>query len=255
MRISVLGCGGSRGKGSRPTAFLIDRRLLLDCGTVTEVLNPRDCARIDGILLTHSHIDHIGDLPFLAELTFDLRKDPISVYGIRETIRSISFHILNGRIWPNFSKIPNPKESKLTYRPLKPLQSREIGSYRVLPIPVNHTIPTVGYLIDDGKTAFAFAADTCVTSHFWDRIREERGLCSVIIEASFPNRLEEIARMTGHLTPRLLAGEIEKLGRRDVDVYVTHIKPFYRKEVIRELRGLSRALPVRVLKDGMEIRL
>jgi len=255
LRISILGCGGSRGKNSRPTAFLIDGKLLLDCGTVTEVLNPKDCARIDNIILTHSHIDHIGDLPFLAELTFDLRKDPVSVHGIKETIKSISSHILNGHIWPNFSKIPNPKESKLTYKALKSLQNKEISSYSVLPIPVNHTIPTVGYLIDDGKTAFAFAADTYITGSFWEKIREERRLRSLIIEASFPNRLEGIAKMTGHLTPGLLAGEVKKLNRKDVEVYVTHIKPFYRKEVVKELKGLSRKLPIRVLEDGMEIRL
>jgi cAMP phosphodiesterase len=99
LKIFVLGCGGSRGRNSRPTAFLV---------------NPKDCARVDNILITHSHIDHIGDLPFLAELTFDLRAAPVNVYGIKETIDSISSHILNGHIWPNFSKIPNLKESKLT---------------------------------------------------------------------------------------------------------------------------------------------
>lgn len=255
MKIFVLGCGGSRGRNSRPTAFLVDNKLLLDCGSVTEVLNPKDCARVDNILITHSHIDHIGDLPFLAELTFDLRAAPVNVYGIKETIDSISSHILNGHIWPNFSKIPNLKESKLTYNTLDPLQKKPIGGYSVLPIPVNHTIPTVGYLIDDGKNAFAFTGDTYITDSFWENIQRSERLRAVIIETSFPNSLEEVARITGHLTPRLLNEEIKKLNRDEVKVYISHIKPLYKKELVKELKSLSKKSPLIVLEDGIEIRL
>ena len=66
MRINILGCGGSKGNGSRPTAFLIDGKLLLDCGTATEVLSLKEFALIDKIIVSHAHIDHIGDLPFIA---------------------------------------------------------------------------------------------------------------------------------------------------------------------------------------------
>jgi ribonuclease BN (tRNA processing enzyme) len=255
LRIFVLGCGGSRGKNSRPTAFLVDNKLLLDCGSVTEVLNPKDCARIDNILITHSHIDHIGDLPFLAELTFDLRAAPVNVYGIKETIDSISSHILNGHIWPNFSKIPNLKESKLSYNTLSPLQKKSIGGYSVLPIPVNHTIPTVGYLIDDGKKAFAFTGDTYVTDSFWQNIQRSERLRALIIETSFPDSLEEVAKITGHLTPSLLREEIKKLNRNDVEIYVSHMKPYYRKELVKELKSLSKKSPLTLLEDGMEIRI
>ncbi|MGH7889022.1 MAG: MBL fold metallo-hydrolase, partial [Thermodesulfobacteriota bacterium] len=112
MRISILGCAGSRGKGSRPTGFLIDQTLLLDCGTATEVLSLKACARIANILITHAHIDHICDLPFLIESVYDLRKDSIYLYGIKEVIKEIASHLFNGTIWPDFSRIPNPKEGK-----------------------------------------------------------------------------------------------------------------------------------------------
>src|SRR5919108_2430593 len=121
MRISVLGCGGSRGKGSRTTAFLIDERILLDAGAVTEVLNVERCTGIDHILITHAHIDHVCDLPFFIETVFDYRKEPVILYGIKDVIQDISSHIFNQRIWPDFSRIPNTEEAKLSYKVIEPL--------------------------------------------------------------------------------------------------------------------------------------
>ena len=253
MEITVLGCSGSRGKGLRTTAFLVDNALLLDAGTITEALSLEQCAQINHILITHAHIDHIGDLPFLVESVLGLRKEPIYVHAIDEVIEDISSHIFNDHVWPDFSEIPSAKEPILSYRRIKPLESITVGSYNVLPIPVNHIVPTVGYLIDDGKTVLAFAADPYFTELFWQKTQTEQRLGALIVEASFPNRLEEVAEVTKHLTPTLMAEELKKLKRSDVDVYVTHMKPPYRRELIVELKKLSRRLPIKILEDDMKI--
>jgi ribonuclease BN (tRNA processing enzyme) len=255
MRISILGCGGSKSNGSRPTAFLIDGKLLLDCGTATEVLSLKEFALIDHIVVSHAHIDHIGDLPFIANLAFDVRKDPIVLHGTKEALKDISAHIFNWRIWPDFPSIPNAKDAKLSYSTLRPQKRVVVGQYSILAIPVNHTVPTVGYLIDDGEIALAYTGDTYNTELFWERIRGEKRLRAVIIESSFPNRLKEAAKTTRHLTPNLLEGEISKLKRDDVEIYVSHIKPVFRKEVIDDLRKLSKRLPLNILEDGMQIKL
>ncbi len=255
MKISILGCGGGRGKNSRPTGFLVDENLLVDAGTATEVLGLRKSAEINHILITHAHLDHVGDLPFIAGAAFDLRKEPVVLCGTEDAIRDISSHIFNWRIWPDVLQIPNVQEAKFSYKVLKPLKSTKIGPYNVLPIPVNHAVPTVGYLVDDGETAFAFTGDTYITDVFWKRVRDKKRLRTIIIEASFPSYMEEMARISGHLTPHLVSEELKKLNRRDVEIYISHIKPLYREEVILELENLSNRLPVKVLKDGMEISL
>lgn len=45
--------------------------------------------------------------------------------------------------------------------------------------------------------------------------------------ATFPNSMIELARMSKHLTPDLLAQELRKLDREDISVYAYHLKPAY----------------------------
>jgi cAMP phosphodiesterase len=255
MQISVLGCNGSRDVGLNPTALLVDKKVLIDAGTCSEVLSKKVRSKIDHVLITHAHIDHIADLPFLAQTAFDFRNEPLNIYGIKETLDDISAHIFNWRIWPNFNEIPNTRKSKLSFRNITPLRTTRINSLDILPIPVNHTVPTVGLLVDNGKSAFAFTSDTYKTELFWEKIREHKRLKALIIECSFPNRLEKTAKLTGHLTPNLLFKELSKLQRTDITIYVTHLKPIYRNEIINKLKKLSKNLPIQILEDGMKIKI
>jgi cAMP phosphodiesterase len=255
MRISVLGCNGSRDVGLNPTALLVDKNVLIDAGTCSEVLSNKVRSMIDHVFITHAHIDHIADLPFLAQTAFDFRKEPLNIYGIKEAIDDISAHIFNWRIWPNFNEIPNTKRSKISLTNVIPLESTRINSLNIMAIPVNHTVPTVGLLVDNGKSAFAFTSDTYKTDLFWEKIRDHKRLKVLIIECSFPNRLEKTAKLTGHLTPNLMFKEISKMQRTDVKIYVTHLKPIHRHEVINELKKLSKNLPIQILEDGMKIKI
>lgn len=255
MQISVLGCNGSRDVGLNPTALLVDKTILIDAGTCSEVLSNKLRSKIDHVLITHAHIDHIADLPFLAQTAFDFRSKPLNIYGIKETLDDISAHIFNWRIWPNFNEIPNSSKSKLSLRYITPLENMRVGSLNIMAIPVNHTVPTVGLLVDSGKSAFAFTSDTCTTELFWEKIRDHKRLKALIIECSFPNHLEKAAKLTGHLTPKLMFKEISKIQRTDIKIYVTHLKPIHRGEVISELRKHSKNLRLEILEDGMKIKI
>jgi len=62
----------------------------------------------------------------------------------------------------------------------------------------------------------------------------------LIAESSFPNRLEELALKTGHLTPALLKKEIAKMGNPPPKIYLMHAKPQYFPEIEQEIRGIAR---------------
>ena len=69
---------------------------------------------------------------------------------------------------------------------------------------------------------------------------------AIVVETSFPNRLEALAEVSGHLTPSLLARELDKMPPCPVWVY--HIKPMFHDETVDELTRLDGR--VRVLSDG-----
>ena len=66
MEMRVLGCYGGELPGYRVCSFAFDGKLLLDAGSMTSVLRPAEQRRISHILVSHTHLDHIKDIPFLA---------------------------------------------------------------------------------------------------------------------------------------------------------------------------------------------
>ena len=59
MIVQVLGCSGAIAAGSRTTSFLVDDDVLIDAGTGVGDLSLEALARIDHILISHSHLDHV----------------------------------------------------------------------------------------------------------------------------------------------------------------------------------------------------
>jgi hypothetical protein len=69
-------------------------------------------------------------------------------------------------------------------------------------------------------------------------------------KSSFPNLLEKLVLMTGHLTPSLLEGEIAKMSRPQEMIFIMHLKPQFLQEIETErcftyedLRGRTRNDP------------
>src|SRR6266496_3654741 len=67
MKIKVLGSYGSEGPGQRPSALLVDDRVLVDAGTVGGALTAAEQIDIEYALISHAHFDHIAGLCFLTD--------------------------------------------------------------------------------------------------------------------------------------------------------------------------------------------
>ena len=254
MRIKVLGCAGGEYPGNNSPAFLLDDEILLDAGTVTSALDWKRQMRIRTIFITHAHLDHIRSIPFLADnIVMTDMAHRVTIYSIPSVIRAIRKNLFNSTVWPDFTVIPRPDDAILTL--LKVGEGRPVraGKYTVTPFRVSHTVPSVGYLVEEGKGRTVFyTGDTGPTNGTWKRIGK-RKIHGLIIDVSFPNTLEELAVRTGHLTPRLLHAELSKMAIPPDRVYVTHPKPRHRRTIEAQIRkmGMGR---VRLLRDGETIR-
>jgi ribonuclease BN (tRNA processing enzyme) len=248
MKLRVLGSSGAEFPGYNPPAFLIDGKLLLDAGTIGAKLSESEQWGIKNILITHSHLDHIKGIPFLADnIIIKNKRHSITLFGIRETLAALRENLLNDKLWPDFTKISAAIDPVIKLKNVSVGRAFRIGEYLIKACRVNHTVPAVGYTIKDRSgRVLLYTGDTGPTDEIW---RIASRIDTVIVEVSFPNNMETLARKTGHLTARLLAGELDKIKDLQGRILVTHPKPQYVDRIRKEIQQIGRA-GIEMLKDG-----
>lgn len=257
VEIRVLGCYGSQLPGFNTTSFLLNENILIDAGTVASVLSIEEQIRIDHVLITHAHLDHVRDLMLLADnvCIAAQRSSPIRVASTAGIISAIRTHLFNGIIWPDFSTIPTREKPVMNFETLALETTYNLGGVSVTPFSVSHTVETVGYLIGFDGGSVLFAGDTGPTERMWEIARKENNLLALFIETSFHDSMMDMASRSGHLTPAFLDTELKKLGDRAPDIYLFHMKPLYDLNLIRESIDRMHSRNIRLLKDGDTIKL
>jgi cAMP phosphodiesterase len=239
MKIRVLGAFGGEGRGHRPSAFLVNDRILIDGGNVTGALSVPEQLTIEHALVSHAHLDHIVGLVYLTEtLGFCETGAAVTIAGIDPVVNTLRSGVFNNVLWPDFSRIPHADVPVVKYRTLIEEVEQRIGDLWVTPVMVNHTVPTSGFILHDGSTGVIYSADTGPTDALWRAARGLQGLRAVILECAFPNRLGPLAEIARHLTPALLQRELDKLPP-NVPVWIFHIKPQFEDEIAEELDRLG----------------
>jgi ribonuclease BN (tRNA processing enzyme) len=246
MQLRVLGCSGAEFPGHHPSAFLLDGSLLLDAGTVGAVLSEEEQWRIRDILITHPHLDHICGIPLLADnLVIKGLTAGVNLVGTREVLDALRAHLLNGVIWPDFTRIPSPEAPVLSCSEIVAETPFPLGDFSVTAFPVHHTVPAVGYRVTKGATTLLYTGDTGPTQRIWEAAGD---ISALLVEVSLPNEMERLALLTGHLTPALLLQELEKIGKVPPRVLITHLKPQYHDRIKSELEAGGTRFEL--LRDG-----
>ena len=266
MKVRVLGCSGAIAKECRTTSFLIDGDLLVDAGTGVGDLSLEEMVGINDVVLTHSHLDHIAALPLMVDSVAAMRKTPLRVHGLPETIASLQTHIFNNIIWPDFSKIPSVDAPFITFHPLRMGETLQIANKLVEALPAVHTVPAVGYAVTGalGKgDSWVFSGDTERNPAFWQRVNQLR-VGMLVIETAFSNREKDLAARSLHLSPATLADELDFIGKdKHFPIYITHTKPAETSLIMEEIQqfdqtqplGVSVSHDIRWLRAGQEFEL
>jgi len=248
VNLRVLGCSGGSARGRHPTSFLIDGRIAIDAGAVTANLSPEEQERVDHVVLSHAHLDHVANLPFLLDNRFARQTRPIRIYGPAVTLKNLRGDLFNNRVWPDFTTLHNRKSISLETIDVTPGVTFEIENLKLTADSMVHPVPCHGYRIDDGENAIYIAGDTGDVEPVKRAVRDDPRIRAIVIEVSWPNRMSALADISGHLVPRMLA-EAWPL-HPSARVMVTHIKPFHFEEVEAEI--VDTRLPgIEILADGM----
>jgi ribonuclease BN (tRNA processing enzyme) len=256
MDITILGAHNTESQNTRLMSLLIDDVLAIDAGALTSSLSFPAQLKLKAVLLSHQHYDHVRDIPAIGMNCF-LHETTLDIYATQPVYESLVAHMLNNEVYSNFLEKPagNPA---IKFNILEPGRTDTIYGYRVLPLPVNHTKPTVGFEITspDGKTMF-YTSDTGPgLADIWHQVSPQL----LVIETTTPNRYESSALETGHLTPSLLRQELESF--RDTKDYLpqtvlVHMNPLEEKRIekeISEVAGVLRA-DIKIGYEGMRIHI
>ncbi|HZR70324.1 MAG TPA: 3',5'-cyclic-nucleotide phosphodiesterase [Burkholderiales bacterium] len=255
MKLRVLGCsGGIGGRHLRTTSMLLDNDVLIDAGTGVADLSLTEMSLIDHVFLTHSHLDHIASIPFMVDTVGGMREKPLTIWALQATIGIIQNHIFNWSIWPDFTQIPLPEKPFIQYKPIQVGQTIELGSRRVTVLPANHVVPAVGYQLDSGRASLVFTGDTTTNDPLWKIVNRIPNLKHLIIETAFCNRERELAIVSKHLCPSMLAEELAKL-ERTVEIYITHLKPGEIELTMQEIEDDAGQYRPRMLQNNQVFEL
>ncbi|MBI2895184.1 MAG: 3',5'-cyclic-nucleotide phosphodiesterase [Deltaproteobacteria bacterium] len=235
MELRVLGCHGGETPAHRTSAFLIDGKVGIDAGALTSELTLAEQRRVQSVLVSHCHMDHIQDLATMADTRCQAGGPTLQLAGTEATIGALKAHFFNDLLWPDFTKIKTPKGPTIRYLVLKPEVTYDVSGYSVRAVLVSHTVESAAFVVRRGRSTIAYSGDTGPTTRLWEVLRS-LDLKALLMEVSFPNAQQRLATASGHHTPRTLASELDKLGdRSDLPILLFHIKPTFERAVLREL--------------------
>lgn len=254
MKITILGCHGGNSDKAFLTSFLVNEELLLDAGSASQTLTLEEQLKIRSILITHSHLDHIASIPFIADNIVGRTDSPVEVAAPEPVLTPLKEHLFNDRIWPDFTQIPHSLSPVIRLKTLENEKGQSVCGLMVTPVKVHHAVPTYGYIIREGGRSLVYTGDTGPTNRIWELTNKEKGVKGIITEISWPNRMKKEAEISCHMTPERLLRELDKIEDKKIPVYIYHLKPPYEEEILEEIKTLGRK-NMRVLKrwDIIEI--
>ena len=259
MIIRVLGCSGAIAAGCRTTSFLLDDSILIDAGTGVGDLALDELARIDHILISHSHLDHVLSIGLLADSVLRMRatqgRGPIVVHALPETLAALRQHIFNNVIWPDFTRLPSVDAPALRFSPIAVGQQLQLDGHRIEVLSAAHTVPAVGFAVDGGDQRgwWIYTGDTGPNPLLWQRLASMK-VAQLVIETAFSDEERSLANLSRHLCPTSLREELSQLAG-SVDVYVTHIKPGELNAVMSGIGRFDSRHRIHALQAGQRIEL
>lgn len=252
MKVKIIGGHGGVSPECRATSYLIDDKLLIDAGSVASGLSISHQAQIENILISHSHLDHISDLAFLADNCFGMKDEPFKVWTCKEVEKNIMSHLFNDSIWPDFTKLPDQVNPTVKFFNIESGMSKDLGDYKVYAVEVNHFAGSLGFIVEKDGKSIIFTQDTGATDDIWLKAKELNNAVAVFSEVSFPNRYEKLAFDSRHHTAKTLGEEVSKMPAK-VPIFLGHLKPNFIDELSAEIQSVDVEGRIQILNSNNSV--
>jgi cAMP phosphodiesterase len=252
LSIVPLGCYGSDLENKKSISMLVSPSIVIDTGSIMSSLDTDQLLAIKHVIITHCHFDHVKNLPIFADFMLSLGNHSFTVYTTENIMTQIMDHIFNDLVWPDFTRLPSRKSPTIKFQPIRFDEPFSIEGTEFLPIEVDHVVESLGFIIRHGGDTIAYSGDTGICSNFVDHINSDPSIKTICWETSFPNRLEKLATASKHLTPAMLAGELEKINRH-CEIHTFHLKPNLEDEIIADTKSIKSPMKIIPMKQKRPI--
>jgi len=249
MRIFTLGCSGSITGNLRTTSYLVDDDILIDAGTGAGDLSLERAMAVNTVFLTHAHLDHTCMLPMLADAVGNFRDFPLTVFALQETIDSLRANLLNGALWPDYTALPSPDSPYIHFLPIAAGETVTLAGRKITALPAKHTIPCVGYRVDNGDASWVYCGDTTLHEEFWQNLNRIPNLKHLLIETTFLDANQEAAAHAGHMTAKLVSQGLHML-QHPTEVHIVHMEAGREAAIMQEVQEAAGAFKPTPLQHG-----
>lgn len=238
MKLKILDSGLGSGPAKQyASSYLVNDVLAIDAGCLGFWKTPAHQSTIRHVLITHCHMDHIASLPSFLENSYDPNLDAVAVYALPHTVDALQKHLFNDVIWPDFTRIKVSGKPLLRWQPIAPGEPFVAAGLDVTAVMVNHIVPTCGFIVTDQLSTIVFGGDSG-PSQVWGSIDSFPRPRTIVLEATFPNSMHELAVASGHLTPRMFCQEVTRMPTVD-HIIAVHMKEVFRPQIEQELAALN----------------
>lgn len=239
MIVTVLGTACGIDNIAPTSSFVVDNNTLLDCGSGVETLSVERMLQIERILLTHAHLDHCSALPTLLDCHAKHEGRGITVYTQQETIDTLQSNLFNGELSPDFSlMLSREGDPLLRFNPIEVGDAIPLPDGMATALPAQHSIPSVGWLVEGPWRALAYTGDSGPCPAFWHWATNVPSLSDVVCEVTYTSSHEDQAKAEGHMTPELLRPMLD-LVPPNVHIWVSHLDGQHKDRVLAEVRKFA----------------
>jgi cAMP phosphodiesterase len=253
MEIQILGTyPGELSQRFILTTYVVNGELAVDAGALGLGLTVAEQKRIQNVLVTHTHIDHLATLPIFIDNRWSDAAAPPVIHATPHNLAMIKKHLFNNVLWPELQSISS---QFFALRDAEPYQPVDLERFTFYMFPVNHPVPTYGIMLEEKATRsqVLFTSDTTICDVIWIEANRSPRLKAIFSEISFPDTYLDLAQSSGHLTPKLLEQELRKL-KKNVPIYLTHYKNQFVDEIQREIGRLD-SFDLHIARAGEKIHI
>jgi hypothetical protein len=124
-----------------------------------------------------------------------------------------------------------------------------IGDRKFYAVDVVHSVPSLGFTVQNSGGVFAVSGDTKTNETLWPVLNACKDLKVLVIEVSFPNEMEGLATEAGHYCPRTLAQDLERL-RHEPEIWLTGMKPGEEQRILEQVIDAAPGKNIHMLSRG-----